>query len=273
MCNLSDNEKLKKRPIGFMDSGVGGLSVLREAVRVLPAEDFIYFGDSANAPYGTKTVKEIRDLTFKAVEKLMDYDIKALVVACNTATSAAISDLRAKYKDIPVIGIEPAVKPAVVCSRGGRIIVMATPMTLRQRKFRELIKTYENEADIVPLACEGLMEYVENGVSDKEGLMTYLDKTLGPFVTGDTESIVLGCTHYPFIINEIKEYLGDRSIVLIDGSKGTSSQLKRRLEEKDLLRDPDHSGHVTILNSSDDPEMIELSKRLLEQNDPEVKND
>ena len=273
MSILSDKEKLKNRPIGFMDSGVGGLSVLREAVRVLPAEDFIYFGDSANAPYGTRTVKEIRDLTFKAVENLMDYDIKALVVACNTATSAAITELRTRYKDMPVIGIEPAVKPAVVCSRGGRIIVMATPMTLRQRKFRELIKTYDNEADIVPLACEGLMEYVEKGVTDKEGLMAYLDRALGPYVTDDTESIVLGCTHYPFIIKEIKEYLGDRNIVLIDGSKGTSSQLKRRLEEKDLLRDADHEGKVTILNSSEDPVMIELSKRLLEQKDPEVEND
>ncbi len=150
---------------------------------------------------------------------------------------------------------------------------MATPMTLRQRKFRELIKTYENEADIVPLACEGLMEYVEQGVTDKDGLMAYLDRALGPYVTDDTESIVLGCTHYPFIIKEIKEYLGDRNIVLIDGSKGTSSQLKRRLEEKDLLRDADHEGKVIILNSSENLGMIELSKRLLEQKDPEVEND
>ena len=273
MSDTPKKEKLNRQPIGFLDSGVGGLSVLKEAVRVLPAEDFVYYGDSANAPYGTKTVEEIRGLTFKAVEKLMDYDIKALVIACNTATSAAISDLRAKYPDMPVIGIEPAVKPAVVCSRGGRIIVMATPMTLKQNKFMELIKTYENEAEIVPLACEGLMEYVENGMRDKEGLMDYLDRTLGPNLTDDTESIVLGCTHYPFIINEINEYLGERDIVLIDGSKGTSSQLKRRLEEKDLLREADHSGTVTILNSSDDPEMIKLSEKLLGQNIPEVRND
>jgi glutamate racemase len=114
---------------------------------------------------------------------------------------------------------------------------------------------------------------VEQGISDKEGLMDYLDKTLGPYVTDDTESIVLGCTHYPFIIKEIKEYLGDRNIMLIDGSKGTSSQLKRKLEEKDLLRDHDHVGKVTILNSSEDPEMIKLSERLLQQNDQEVQND
>lgn len=265
MKKTADIEQLKKRPIGFMDSGVGGISVLKESVRVLPAEDFIYYGDSANAPYGTKTVKEIRDLTFKAVDRLMEHDIKALVVACNTATSAAISEIRSKYRDIPVIGIEPAVKPAVVCSRGGRIIVMATPMTIRQKKFRELVKTYENEADIVPLACEGLMEYVERGIDDKEGLMDYLDRTLGPVLTDDTESIVLGCTHYPFIIDEIKEYLGDRNVVLIDGSKGTSSQLRHRLTEEGILRDEDRTGAVIILNSSEDPEMIKLSERLLEE--------
>lgn len=264
MENTQNKDKIRKMPIGFMDSGVGGISVLREAVRVLPNEDFIYFGDSANAPYGTKTVKEIRELTFRAVEELTDRGIKALVVACNTATSAAITELRQKYKDMPVIGIEPAVKPAVVCSNGGRIIVMATPMTLRQKKFRELINTYENEADIVPLACEGLMEYVEQGIRDKEGLMTYLGRILGPVLTDDTESIVLGCTHYPFIINEIKEYLGNRNIVLIDGSKGTSSQLKRRLEDEGLLREDDHKGKVTLLNSSEDPEMLRLSERLLE---------
>ena len=136
-----------------------------------------------------------------------------------------------------------------------------------------IVESLLNEADIVPLACEGLMEYVEQGISDKEGLKAYLENTLGPYLTDNTESIVLGCTHYPFIIKEIREYLGDRNIVLIDGSKGTSSQLKRKLEEKDLMRDGNHCGAVTILNSSDDPEMIELSERLLGQNDPEVQND
>ncbi len=256
---------MKTRPIGFMDSGVGGISVLREAVRVLPGEDFVYFGDSANAPYGTKSPSEIKELTFRAVDRLMEYQIKALVVACNTATSAAIKDLRLKYPKMPIIGIEPAVKPAVVCSRGGRIIVMATPMTIIQPKFRELVNIYENEADIVPLACEGLMEFVEEGVSDKERLMEYFDETLGPVLSDDTESIVLGCTHYPFLIKELREYLGDRPIMLIDGSKGTSSQLKQRLADCDLLRDDDHKGEVTMLNSSEDEEMIRLSWRLFNE--------
>ena len=259
------NRDMTKRPIGFMDSGVGGISVLKEAVRVLPAEDFVYFGDSANAPYGTKTPAEIRELTFKAVEKLMDHDIKALVVACNTATSSAIRDLRLKYSDMPIIGIEPAVKPAVVCGRGGRIIVMATPMTIRQRKFKELVSTYESEADIVPLACEGLMEFVEDPSKTKEELMAYLDENLGPVLTDDTESIVLGCTHYPFIADEIREYLGDRPVMLIDGSKGTSSQLKQRLADSGLLRDDQEQGQITMLNSSNDPEMMELSWRLFNE--------
>lgn len=265
ITGMTENNKDKKRPIGFMDSGVGGISVLREAVRVLPNEDFVYYGDSANAPYGTKTPEEIRQLTFAAVEKLMEYDIKALVVACNTATSSAIRDLRIKYQDMPVIGIEPAVKPAVVCSRGGRIIVMATPMTIRQKKFRDLVRTYENEADIVPLACEGLMEFVEQGMDDEKALFRYLDENLKPVLTDDTESIVLGCTHYPFISDEIKKYLNDDRIMLIDGSKGTSSHLKQRLADSGLLRDEAREGKVTMLNSSEDPRMTELSWRLFNE--------
>lgn len=257
------NNERKNRPIGFMDSGVGGLSVLKEAIRILPNEDFIYYGDSKNAPYGNKTKEDIKMLTFAAVEHLMEKDIKALVVACNTATSAAIRALRLKYSDIPIIGIEPAVKPAVVCNQGGRIIVMATSTTIKQPKFKKLIDTYKDEAEIVPLACEGLMEFVEYGNFDSNILNGYLQKNLWPLVKENTDSIVLGCTHYPFLIPQIKEFLGNRNIMLIDGSKGTSSQLKRKLKEEGLLRAKGHVGEVIIENSSDDPFMLELSERLL----------
>jgi glutamate racemase len=142
---------------------------------------------------------------------------------------------------------------------------MATPMTIAQRKFRDLVRTYENEADIVPLACEGLMEYVERGMEDEEELKKYLDENLKPVLTENTESIVLGCTHYPFISDEIRKYLGDDRIMLIDGSKGTSSQLKQRLADSGLLRDDGHKGEVTMLNSSDDPAMIDLSWRLFDE--------
>lgn len=150
--NLSDMIKL---PIGFMDSGLGGLSVLREAIKIMPSEDFIYYGDSLNAPYGTKTTEAIRELTFHVVEKLLNQGIKGLVIACNTATGAAVNQLRSAYPDLPIIGIEPAIKPAVMCNHGGRILVMATPMTIKQRKFRELLDLYKDKAEVIPVPCEG----------------------------------------------------------------------------------------------------------------------
>lgn len=259
MKNRVDN----KLPIGFMDSGLGGISVLREAVRILPEENFIYYGDSKNAPYGEKSAEEIKALTFKAVEKLREIGIKALVVACNTATGAAISDLRTTYPDMPVIGIEPAVRPAVVCGHGGRILVMATPMTIKQRKFLDLLAKYQGEAEIVPVPCPGLMEFVEKGIFDGEVLKKYFDEHLADFLTENTESIVLGCTHYPFLESQIKEYLGNRNISLIDGSRGTSSELKRQLERAGLRKMGEEKGNVTILNSLEDEKMIELSYKLL----------
>jgi len=257
-------EQLKNNlPVGFLDSGLGGLSVLREAIRILPHEDFIYYGDSKNAPYGTKTTEEIKDYTFKAAEFLMDKGIKALVVACNTATGACIEELREKYKDMPIIGIEPAIKPAVVCNQGGRIIVMATPATIQQSKFKDLLEFYNDEAEIVPLGCEGLMEFVEYGNFDQKIIDGYLETNLKPHLTENTESIVLGCTHYPFIKSQIRQYLNGRNIALIDGSKGTSSQLKRKLLENDLFTDRISGGKIEILNSIDDPKTIELSWKLL----------
>jgi glutamate racemase len=252
------------RPVGVIDSGVGGISVLKKAVEIMPNEDFIYYGDSLNAPYGTKSTEEIRDLTFAVTEKLRAMGIKALCVACNTATAAAIKDLRAVYTDMPVIGIEPAVKPAALSTKGGTIIVMATPMTIRQHKFNDLLKTYDKDARIIPLPCEGLMEMVENWSDDKTPLMEYFREKLGPVLQDDTETIVLGCTHYPFIKKELREFLGDRDIALIDGSEGTARQIKRRLAEEGLLRDCSHEGKVTILNSSEDPKMIDISRKLFD---------
>ncbi len=169
---------ITKMPIGFFDSGVGGLSVLREAIKVLPNEDFIYFGDSKNAPYGTKTVDEVKKLTFNAVEFLLKHNVKAVVIACNTATSAAIEDLRNSYKNIPIIGIEPALKPAVELNRKGKIVVMATPMTLAEKKFNDLMAKYKDASEMVSLPCPGLVEYVEKGIVKGRELNNYLQKKL-----------------------------------------------------------------------------------------------
>ena len=257
-------DEKRKLPIGFMDSGLGGLSVLKEAVRIMPNEDFIYYGDSFHAPYGTKHPDVIRELTFTVVEKLLDQGIKGLAVACNTATSAAVAKLRVVYPDLPIVGIEPAIKPAVKMSRGGTILVMATPMTIKQEKFQRLLGLYQKEAKIIPIPCKGLMEFVEHGDLNGKFLDEYFDEHLKPYLSDDTETIVLGCTHYPFLRPRLRTYLGERQIALIDGSLGTSRELKRRLGEKGLLQEEERKGSITIENSLDRKEMIDLSWKLLE---------
>ncbi|MBU3177061.1 glutamate racemase [Clostridium estertheticum] len=252
----------RERPIGFFDSGVGGISVLKESLKVLPNEDFVYFGDSLNAPYGIKNVNEVRKLTFKAVDFLLEKGVKVVVIACNTATSAAIDALRRKYKDIPIIGIEPALKPAVEASRGKSVIIMATPMTLTERKFDNLMKLYNKEADIIPLPCAGLVELIENGIIDGNEINEYLKGKLKEFSHLDVAAIVLGCTHYPFIKKELIKIVGEKTII-IDGSIGTVNQLKRQLTRNNLLNEKKTKGIVTIYSSSTNDNTIDLSYKLL----------
>ncbi|WP_010235297.1 glutamate racemase [Clostridium arbusti] len=253
--------EIQNRPIGFFDSGVGGISVLKEAMKILPNESFIYYGDSKNAPYGTKTVDAVRQLSFQVSEFLIEKHIKALVVACNTATSAAIKDLRIKYRNIPVIGIEPALKPAVETNRVGKVLIMATPVTLEEKKFNNLLRRYKGMAEIVPLPCPGLAELIEAGILNGRELEDYLKEKLLPYVHIGISTIVLGCTHYPFIRDEIAKIAVD--VPIIDGSMGTVKQLKRKLIMLNLLNKSGQKGSVEILNSLEDKRMIDLSHKLL----------
>jgi len=262
MTDNAENTEKKRLPIGFFDSGVGGISVLKQAVRLMPHENFIYFGDSANAPYGTKTKERIIELSLANTEHLMQQGIKALTVACNTATSAAIGVLREKYPDMPVIGIEPALKPAALMGDRPRVIVMATPLTVREEKFNRLLARYEEKADITALPCPGLMEYVEAGQLEGGELRKYLEDLLGSCLkAGPVDAIVLGCTHYPFVLKEIRRIAGDE-VKIIDGAEGTSRELMRRLREKDLLTDSSKKGSVVFEESR--PEKIGLCRMLLE---------
>ena len=172
---------IQQLPIGFMDSGVGGISVLREAVKLLPNEKFIYYGDSQNAPYGIKTDVQIRKLTFNAVEVLRQKPVKAIVIACNTATSVAINDLRTRYQDMPIIGIEPAVKPAIKISHNQKILIMATPMTLKREKFFNLVERYADADQVLPLACPGLVELIEQGQINGAKVQKFLSDLLKPY--------------------------------------------------------------------------------------------
>ncbi|MBX9137378.1 MULTISPECIES: glutamate racemase [unclassified Clostridium] len=254
----------KDLPIGFLDSGVGGLSVLREAIKIMPNENYIYFGDSKNAPYGVKPTKEIRDLTFNVVDFLIEKGIKGLVVACNTATSAAVSELRRVYPDIPLVGIEPAIKPAVELNRSGKILIMATPMTIKQEKFNLLLNKYKEKAEIVPIPCAGLMEFIEDGVLSGEELEEYLEEKLSIYDKSEISSIVLGCTHYPFVKDVIAKIVGS-NVIIMDGGEGTAREIKRRLREKNLLTDRIKKGNVDIYNSLDEKKVIDLSWKLIQQ--------
>ncbi len=257
--------KKEEMPIGVFDSGVGGISVLKELIKQMPGEDYIYLGDSANAPYGVKPVEEIKSLTIKNVSALLEKGAKSIVVACNTATSAAVKTLRKMYPNVPLVGIEPAIKPAVLYKPGSRVVVMATPMTLRQEKFRSLMARYEDMAKIVPLPCPGLMEFVEKGVLEGKELHGYLEE-LFLTVKGDViDSIVLGCTHYHFLKEAIRDAAG-AAAVIFDGGEGTAKEMKRRLYEAGLLKDgtPHISGgRVTFINSRDDKEEMGLCEFLL----------
>jgi glutamate racemase len=255
--------KEEYKPIGFFDSGVGGISVLKEAVKLLPNEDFVYFGDSKNAPYGIRSINEVKALTFEAVNFLASKDVKAVVVACNTATSAAIEDLRKHFRNIPVIGIEPALKPAVEYKNNGSILIMATPMTLSEKKFSNLMKKYEKEAQIQPLPCPGLVELIESGITQGKTVEDYLKKRLQPYLEQGIAAVVLGCTHYPFIKSSLYKIL-EKETPIIDGSVGTSRQLKRQLLKYKIINKNIEKGHVEIYNSLDDGDIINLSFKLLE---------
>lgn len=251
-------------PIGVFDSGIGGISVMKEMIRLMPTEDFIYYGDSKHAPYGTKTLEEVREYSFHIAEFLLSKGVKALVVACNTATSAAVKLMREKYPELPIVGIEPAIKPAVEGYKGGQIIVMATPMTIREEKFQRLMNQYAGKAEIVPVPFPGLMEYVEQGVLEGEQLNHYLKSMLEPYLDKKVSSIVLGCTHYPFIVKELKKVVGDQ-IDIYDGSLGTAREIKRRMSEKNLITDSKKPGSVEMINSAGSIDFIELSFRLLDE--------
>lgn len=245
--------------IAVFDSGVGGISVLRHLRRVMPGERYLYFGDSANAPYGTKTKEEVKQLTFSAAERLMKRGIKALVVACNTATSAAISELRSAYPELIVIGIEPALKLAVDHFPGGRIGVMATPMTLKEEKFANLMGRFEKTCRVHKIPAPGLVELIEQGQAESEEAVQLLQNLFAPYI-GQLDALVLGCTHYPFAVKTIAQVLGE-AVALLDGGDGTARETRRRLQEAGLLENG--SGELVITNSLPDSNIIALSHNLL----------
>lgn len=249
-------------PIAVIDSGVGGISVLRELCALMPNEDFIYFGDSKNAPYGSKSREEVLAITRENLAYLKDRGIKAIVIACNTATSAAVRVLRGEEQELVIVGIEPAVKPPSLDFDHPTVLCMATPLTLKEEKFAKLVERFSDVEDIIPLPCPHLVGFVERGELDTPALHSYLDELLSPYKDGKIDALVLGCTHYPHIKDAIASHLPE-SVRIYDGGAGTARETLRRLREAGLVNPREDRGEVEILNSSGDKAMIELSKMLL----------
>ena len=251
---------MDQRPVGLLDSGLGGISVLGEALRQLPNEDYVYYGDTANAPYGDKTPEEVLGLVHQAVERLIELHCKAIVIACNTATSVSAGKLRQELK-LPIIGMEPALKPASLLPGEGKILVMATRVTLALPKFQALMAQYGRDA--VPVPCPGLMECVERGELEGPQVTALLRQLLGPWLSQPVKAVVLGCTHYPFLRKAIAA-LFPEGTPLIDGNAGSVRQLRRRLEEEGLLSNRQEPGRVTFLSSSEEPSVLQRMQTMLE---------
>ncbi|MBQ5924126.1 MAG: glutamate racemase [Alistipes sp.] len=225
---------MDNRPIGVYDSGFGGLSVWRELRRMLPNESLIYLGDGKNCPYGGRSREEITAFATEAVERLVTEGVKMVVVGCNTATTAAVAHLRERWSDMPIVGLEPAVKPACLSSRTRRIAVLATEHSLQSEMFLATALRYAGDVEVVKVVGEGFVELVERGAEHSAEAEAAVRKVVEPLLGMDIDKIVLGCTHYPFLRPLIEGVIGDRGIAVIDSGEAVARRVKWLLERYDI---------------------------------------
>ncbi|QGR00367.1 glutamate racemase [Paenibacillus psychroresistens] len=241
--------------IAFFDSGLGGITVLNQAMKQLPHEDFLYFADTLHVPYGTKSKDEVNQYVKSSIDRIIQEDVKAIVIACNTATSIAVSELRSSYK-IPIIGMEPAVKPAIEMNRtsGKRVLVLATTLTLKQDKYAELVSRVDDQYIVDSLPLPELVLYCESLMFDQKIITDYFNRVFSEFDLSIYGTIVLGCTHYPFYKATLQSILPSH-IQIVDGSKGTIKRLTEVLKNQDQLSLHGHSD-IKFLCSNNDPAYI-----------------
>jgi glutamate racemase len=244
----------QNQPIGVFDSGVGGISVLKHIHALLPNEQLIYVADSQHAPYGNKPEAFIRTRCLTIAELFMAQQVKAMVVACNTATAAVISQMRSQY-DMPIIGMEPAIKPAVAASKNGKVGVLATVGTLKSTQFSTLLQSYAKDAEIYQQGCEGLVDLIERGERDGEAINALLKRFCTPLIDAGVDTIVLGCTHYPFIKAAIQQLVGNH-VEVIDTGAAIAKQLQRRLGDKELLIEKSTQSLVPIMMTNGQKDVV-----------------
>ena len=263
-CGLDVSQFLKRLAmvtIGVFDSGVGGLSILDEALQQLPHHNYIYFADSANAPYGDKPPHWIAERSLQICRYLMEQDCSAIVVACNTATAEAIATIRSTL-DIPIIGVEPGIKPAAMRSQNGIVGVLATEATLNSDKFNALLATLPEHCQFIKQAGAGLVPLIEAGLIETPEMQALLRSHLKPIQDQGADTLVLGCTHYPFLKKMIRAVVGD-SMTLIDTSDAVVRQLLRQLHQQGLIVSSKHSPKLSLLSTANADTLEAMAERLL----------
>ena len=251
-------------PIGIFDSGVGGLSVLR-AIRVqMPEESVIYFGDQGHIPYGPRPMEQIRNLSEAITRFLLDHEAKIIVVACNTASAAALQYLRETFPNVSFVGMEPAVKPAAEFTQTGKVGVLATPATFQGALYASVVERFANGVELFQNTCSGLVQEIERGNLDGEATRQILNDALLPMLEKKIDTVVLGCTHYPFVIPLIQRIVGD-NVRVIDPAPSVAKQVGRVLESKGLRNELSARGDVKFYTSGDPEELKSLLPLLLEE--------
>jgi glutamate racemase len=251
-----------KYPIGIFDSGVGGLSVLREIRRRMPGESIIYFGDQAHIPYGPRPLEQIRNFSEAITNFLLERNPKIIVVACNTASAAALKYLREKFPSVGFVGMEPAVKPAAETTRTGRVGVLATPATFQGALYASVVERFANGVELLQDTCNGLVQLIEQGDLDGEETRKILEEALHPMLEKQIDTVVLGCTHYPFVIPIIQEIVGEK-VRVIDPAPAVAKQVQRLVEAGNLINVESALGEVNFFTSGDPKTLKSLLPVLL----------
>lgn len=254
---------MDNRPIGVYDSGFGGLSVWRELRRMLPNESLIYLGDGKNCPYGGRSREEITAFATDAMERLVTEGVKMVVVGCNTATTAAVAHLRERWSDMPIVGLEPAVKPACLSSRTRRIAVLATEHSLQSEMFLATALRYAGDVEVVKVVGEGFVELVERGAEHSAAAEAAVRKVVEPLLGMDIDKIVLGCTHYPFLRPLIEGVIGDRDIAVIDSGEAVARRVKWLLERYDIGAEEGHDAKYRFVSFADEEYRQRLEHRAM----------
>ena len=242
---------MNNNPIGVYDSGFGGLSVWRELYRALPEESIIYLGDGKNCPYGQKSAEEIRLLATESVRELLSRGCKMIVVACNTATAAAIEHLRAMFSDVPFVGLEPAVKPACKSTRSGVVGVIATERSLKSEKFLGTLAKYGDGVEVIKAVGEGFVEAVEANAENCASTEQVVRAVVEPIIDRGADVLVLGCTHYPFLKDVIAKVVGERNVEIIDSGEAVEKRVESLLDEYNLRAEVGHKAEYEFISFAD----------------------